>query len=273
MLLDAFEQLVDQGRCQVLLTTHTPTLARRVDQAALRLITRSNGQPVVESGAIAATIPRIVKTLGVLRDHDVRVFVGVEGKHDINFLKHISSILSRIETDIPDLPAYEAAGTLVFIPLGGSSLEVWVNRLQGLNLPEFYLTDRDNPPPEPPKYQNQLAAWNARPGCTAWVTSKRELENYIHLDLLRNAAPGYAGLGNDFDNVPQLLAEAVHTADPSSQPWASLTPEAKKRKESHAKTHLNSEVIKNMTPVLLSQVDQSDDIRRWLRTIGNVLNS
>jgi predicted ATPase len=273
MLLDAFEQLVDQGRCQVILTTHTPTLARRVDQNSLRLITWQNNHPVVEDGAVAATIPKIVKTLGVLRDHDVKVFLGVEGKHDINFLKSISTILSRIETDIPDLAAAEASGRLVFIPLGGSSLEVWVNRLEGFNLPEFYLTDRDNPPPALPKYEQYLAAWNARAGCTAWVTTKRELENYIHLSLLVAAAPGYAGTGADFDDVPLLFAEAIHTADQNAQPWAVVSEDSKKKKESKAKSRLNSEIIQGMTPVLLTQADPTDEIRRWLRTVGATLNA
>jgi predicted ATPase len=273
MLLDAFEQLVDQGQCQVILTTHTPTLARRVDQSSLRLISWQNNHPIVEDGAIDTTIPKIVKTLGVLRDHDVKVFLGVEGKHDINFLRYISAILSRIETDIPDLPAEEAAGRLVFIPLGGSSLEVWVTRLQGFNLPEFYLTDRDNPPPAPPKYHQQIAAWNARPGCTAWATTKRELENYIHLNLLTAAAPGYAGTGADFDDVPLLFAEAVHTASPGAATWTSITDEKKDSKVSAAKKRLNSEIVQQMTPVLLSQADQADDVRRWLRSVGAALQA
>lgn len=272
MLLDAFEQLVEQGSCQVMLTTHTPTLARRVKQEYLRLITRRGGQTVIEDGANEATIPRIAKTLGVLRDHDVKVLVGVEGKHDINFLKHISSILSRIETDIPDLPAHETAGRLVFIPLGGSSLEVWASRLGGFHLPEFYLTDRDVPPPAPPKYNSRLLAWNERQGCTAWHTSKRELENYIHLSLLIAATPLYAGQGQDFDDVPLLFAQAIHVADPSSSPWDTLKPEVKKKKESNAKTRLNSEVVQHMTPVLLSQVDQAGELRGWLRTIGRALD-
>ena len=273
MLLDAFEQLVDQGRCQVILTTHTPTLARRVDQTNLRLITWENNHPIVEDGAVATTIPKIVKTLGVLRDHDVKVFFGVEGKNDINFLRHISAILSRIETDIPDLAAEELAGRLVFIPLGGSSLEVWITRLQGLNLPEFYVTDRDDPPPAPAKYHRELAAWNARNGCTAWVTTKRELENYLHTSLLTAAVPGYAGTGADFDDVPLLLAEAVHALAVGAQPWAAVLDNTKEKKVSAAKRRLNSEIAQQMTPVLLTQVDRTDELRRWLRTVGVALRT
>jgi predicted ATPase len=271
ILLNAFEDLVEQGNCQILLTTHTPTLARRVDQSNLRLITLLNGQPIVEDGAVEATIEKIVKTLGVLPDHDVKVFFGVEGKHDITFLKQISSILARSETDIPDLAAAEAAGILLFIPLGGSSLDVWVNRLQGLNRPEFYLTDRDNPPPDPPKYDAAIMQWRARRGCTAWVTNKKELENYLSLSLLRNAVPGYAGTGADFDDVPSLFAEAVHAASQSPNSWASLTDDNREKKVSGAKRRLNGEIASQMTSELLTQIDPADEIRQWLRAVGVAL--
>ena len=58
MLLDAFEQLVEQGQCQIILTTHTPTLARRVDQSCLRLITRTGKTQVVESGVDDSAVGR-----------------------------------------------------------------------------------------------------------------------------------------------------------------------------------------------------------------------
>lgn len=272
ILLEAFEQIVEQGRCQVLLTTHTPTLARRVNQSSLRLITRANGEPIIEDGANDATLPKIVDTLGVLADHDVKVFLGVEGKHDISFLKHISSMLAAVEPDIPDLVAKEASGHLVFIPLGGSSLELWITRLQGLNRPEFYLTDRDNAPPQQPKYHQHIASWTAR-GCTAWVTSKRELENYLHLSLLTTSAPGYAGTGADFDDVPVLFAEAVHSAVAGTVPWVNVPDETKKEKSSRAKKRLNNEVAQQMTPTLLTVVDTTNELRQWLREIGVALNA
>lgn len=273
MLLDAFEQLVELGGCQVLLTTHTPTLARRVDQNSLRLVTKVNGEPVVEDDSSGeATLRKIIDTLGVLPDHDVKVFVGIEGKHDISFLKNISEVLAVSEPDIPNLAAKEALGQLVFIPLGGSSLELWVNRLQGLNRPEFYLTDRDNPPPQQPKYQAQLTAWAAR-GCTAWVTTKCELENYLHLNLIRAAVAGYAGVGADFDDVPQLWAEATHNAAAGVQPWETISDENKKKKISAAKKQLNNTIAQQMTPELLTQSDTANEVRQWLRAIGVALNN
>ena len=272
MLLDAFERLVEQGGCQVLLTTHTPTLARRVNQSSLRLITRQGVEPIIEYGSVEATLPKIVETLGVLPDHDVKVFFGVEGKHDISFLKNLSAMLAVSEPDIPDLAAEEVAGRLVFIPLGGSSLELWVTRLQRFNRPEFYLTDRDYPPPQQPRYHQQVAAWIAR-GCIAWVSTKRELENYIHLGLVTGAAPAYSGTGADFDDVPLLFAEAVHTAVAGSIPWAGVPSEKKKHKSSMAKKQLNEILAKQMTPTLLSLSDPADEVRQWLRAIGVALKA
>lgn len=272
MLLDAFERLVEQGGCQVLLTTHTPTLARRVNQSSLRLITRQGVEPIIEYGSVEATLPKIVETLGVLPDHDVKVFFGVEGKHDICFLKNLSAMLAVSEPDIPDLAAEEVAGRLVFIPLGGSSLELWVTRLQRFNRPEFYLTDRDYPPPQQPRYHQQVAAWIAR-GCIAWVSTKRELENYIHLGLVTGAAPAYSGTGADFDDVPLLFAEAVHTAVAGSIPWAGVPSEKKKHKSSMAKKQLNEILAKQMTPTLLSLSDPADEVRQWLRAIGVALKA
>ncbi len=272
MLLEAFEDLVEQGRCQVLLTTHTPTLARRVNRNVLRLITMTDVGPTVEDGSNDATLKTIKDTLGVLPDHDVKVFFGVEGKHDLHFLKRISAILSAVEADIPDLGAAESAGTLVFVPLAGSNLELWVTTLAGLNRPEFYLTDRDQPPPAQPKYHEQLAAWAAR-GCTAWATSKRELENYLPVAVVATKAPGYTGTGDAFEDVPMLYAEAIHTADPNASTWATLPPEKRKDKASAAKKRLNTECVEGMTPLMLTQSDPKDDIRTWLRAIGQALSA
>jgi predicted ATPase len=273
MLLDAFEDLVEQGRCQVLLTTHTPTLARRVNRDTLRLITLVNGISVVEHGNVDATLQKIKDTLGVLADHDVKVFFGVEGKHDIHFLKRISKILAAVEPDIPDLGEEEKAGRLVFVSLGGSNMDLWITTLAGLARPEFYLTDREAAPPSQPKYHQQMAQWAAR-GCTAWTTSRRELENYLHPSVLVAEAAGYAGTGaNNFEDVPMLFAEAVHSAAPNASPWATVPTGKKKDKASAAKKRLNTICVQNMTPALLNQSDPDHDIRIWLRAIKQALNA
>jgi hypothetical protein len=272
ILLEAFEELAEQGHCQVILTTHTPTLARRINRDALRLIDNSGGVPTVEYGNSDATLQKIKTTLGVLPDHDVKAFLGVEGKHDIHFLRCLSAMLSRTEGDIPDLVVEEKAGRMVFLSLGGSNMDSWINTMAGFGRPEFYLTDRDIPPPADPQYQNWLVQWAAR-GCTTWVTGKRELENYLCPIMLASLQPGYAGTGADFEDVPALFAEAIHNAAAAAVPWLSLDPDKRKMKESRAKRTLNTIAVSNMTPALLSSTDPNGEIRGWLRALGRTLNS
>jgi putative ATP-dependent endonuclease of OLD family len=273
LLLNTFQDLVDQGRCQIILSTHNPTLARRIDCNSLRLVASQCGNSSISDGSDDTVRETIKSSLGVLPDHDIRVFFGVEGKWDIAFLKTISKILSTTEDDIPDLNEAENKGHLVFVPLGGSSLELWTARLAGLNRPEFYLTDRDNPPPQNPKYQRQLEQWNARNGCKAWSTDKRELENYLHPDTIRSIDPSFSSAIANFDDVPLILAEHLHKADPISSDWVSLIDEKKKEKAKKAKGRLNKECVVKMTPEMLNQTDPNNEIRGWLREIGIALKT
>lgn len=276
LLVKIFEELAERPGCQVFLTTHTPMLARRFSQHALRLITRENDKPIIRHGRDDATIREIVASLGVLPDHNIRVFFGVEGRNDINFLRTISRILhDGGEEDIPDLGSAEDAGNLVFVPLGGSSLDLWVSRLRGFNRPEFYLFDRDTTPPQDPRYKAQGDEISQRLNCRVWHTNKRELENYIHPDLIKVIYPCYKGTGQDFEDVPMLFAQTVHEASASEQTWDDVLADPDKlgKKISNAKKRLCSEFVAQMTPKLLTEIDPNGEVRGWLREVGAALNA
>ncbi len=272
-LARALEELVEKSDCQVFLSTHTPVLARRFNQHALRLVSKDGVHPTVRYGRDEDTIKDIVESLGVLPDHNVKVFFGVEGKNDINFLRVISKTLQDAHEGIPDLGLEEEAGRLVFIPLGGSNIDLWTSRLQELNRPEFFLMDRDNPPPQNPKYHEIAEKIEARPNCTAWTTKRKELENYIHPDVIRNSYPKYSGTGVDFENVPELLAQAVHEASESTETWDEIKgePEKLRKKISSAKRRLNDDFACQMTAKLLSLIDPEDEVSSWLKQIGTAL--
>ena len=275
MLVKALEDLAERPGCQVFLTTHTPMLARRFSQHSLRLITLENGKPLVRHGKEEETIKEIVTSLGVLPDHNIKVFFGVEGRNDISFLRIISKMLHDAGEDVPDLGAAEDAGHLVFVPLGGSSLDLWVSRLEGFDRPEFYLFDRDTTPPQDPHYKAQADEINQRPKCKAWHTEKRELENYIHKDLIIAVYSNYAGAGVDFEDVPTLFAQAAHEASPSEHTWVDVLtdPEKRGKKMSNAKRRLCSEFAAKMTPDLLTAIDPNGEVRGWLSEVGVALNA
>jgi hypothetical protein len=268
MLLDAFQELTEQGFAQVILTTHTPTLARKVDRNFLRLVALDAGHPKILLGSDDVTLASIKATLGVLPDHDVKVFLGVEGKWDIEFLKRISKIIHATDPTVPDLNEAEASRALVFIPLGGSSMELWSVRLAELDRPEFYITDRDKAPPAQPKYHRHITEWNLRANCTAYSTTKKELENYLHPDAIKFIAATFPNAIADFDNVPLVLAETLHTADANAPAWNTVADDLKKEKARNTKRRLNTECVDKMTVALLAQSDPNGELSSWLKAIG-----
>lgn len=262
MLLKAFRDLVDQGSCQVIMTTHTPTLARKADINNIRFIERIDGIPYIYNKLDDEILKKVKNSLGALPDHDIKCFIGVEGGHDIEYFKRISRILAKTESDISDLEKAENEGAVSFIPLGGSSLELWVNRLEGFGRPEFYITDRDNPPNQPAKYQVQVDEWNAR-GATAKITRKRELENYLHPDAISSVLHNYVPLTrDDFEDIPKLFSDLSHASESNIN----------RANPSRAKKILNRECVDAMTPELLSEIDTHDEIRSWLREIKSILD-
>ena len=271
LVLEALVEISQAPASQVILTTHNPLIARKIDSDCVRFIERmTDGTRQVAPNDEAATT-RLRDTLGVIPNHNVRVFVGVEGPNDIEFLNRLSSILAATEADIPNLSSFEAAGRVVYIPMGGSTLELWTNRLQGLELPEIHIMDRDDPPPAPAKYQAAANRVNARGGaCQAFITECREMENLLHPGAIAEEFDIAFGACQPFDDVPALVAQLVHQAG-SPNAWGSLTEQRRSEKESRAKKRLNRGAASRMTPERLNESDTSDQIRGWLRSIGQHL--
>jgi predicted ATPase len=272
LLLEALIDLSQSPSTQVLMTTHNPLLARKVDQSQIRFIEVAPDRlRTVAPNDEAASI-RLRDSLGILPNHSVRVFVGVEGPNDIEFLSRISAVLARTEADIPDLRAAESSGTLVYIPMGGSTLELWTNRLQGLEVPEIHIMDRDNPPPQQPKYQGAADRVNARgAGAIAFTTSCREMENLLHCDAIREEFGSAPPAIQPFDDVPVLIAELVHAASLPPTPWAALDQDKREKKTSKAKRRLNRGAADRMTADRLTASDPTDQVRTWLRRVGQHL--
>lgn len=272
VLLEALFDLSQSPSIQVLLTTHNPLIARRINQEQLRFIEIAADGERSLAAADAASAIRLRETLGILPNHDVRIFVGVEGPNDIEFLNRISAMLAATEPDIPDLRAAEADGRLIYIPMGGSTLELWTNRLQGLDVAEVHIMDRDNPPPQPPKYEAAAARVNDRGNaCIAYTTTCREMENLLHPDAIRDAMNVELGAIAAFDDVPARSAELVHAASGSPVEWNALDDDKRARKISKAKRRLNRDAVDRMTSPRLTLSDPNDEVRGWLRRIGQYL--
>jgi len=271
LLLDALKELSLENYNQVIFTTHNPILAGRVDRNSIRFIDKTDDGTRYVAANNDETLLKIKASLGIFANHNIKVFVGVEGPNDIEYLSRISQSLSLDDPSIFNLRDAEEKGELVYIPMGGSTLELWTNRLEGLQIPEIHVLDRDNTPPAPAKYQAAADRVNARGhNCRSFITNKREMENYIHfeainqefeIELTENFHP--------FDDVSTLVAQAVHSASESTSVWDDLDDIKRSKKESKAKKRLNRGAVENMTLERLGAIDPDGEVLTWLREISS----
>lgn len=277
MLLSALPSLASTPGCQVIVTTHTPMLARSLPDTKLRYV----DMPTSDTRAILvggkAQNEKFAKALGVLPDNGVKLFIGVEGKHDINFLKCMSRVLLGAGLDALDLEAMEINGEIIFFPLGGDNLALWTSRLHNLSRPEFHLYDRDVPPPAAAKHQQELDKINARPKCKALCTGKREMENYLHIEAIKKAYET-AGIALSltanfaaFDDVPTEVAKLVHAAATGAKPWDQLSDDQRRKKVSRAKHILNSDAPAHMTKAYLDEIDPAGDVVGWFKEMRQLV--
>ena len=263
---------------QVIISTHTPMLARGLPDECLRYIrvNEDSTRTILNGGAENNAV--FAKSLGVLPDNSVKLFIGVEGKNDIIFLHNISIKLASDGLGVPDLEKLELDGKILFFPLGGSTLALWTSRLEALNRPEFHLYDRDNAPPAQAAYQAQIDEVNARENCSARCTNKKELENYIHKTAIEQA---YSANGTviaipnnfqPFDDVPVEVAQIVHSVSGSPHSWEDLDEEKRKEIESKAKIVINGSATKLMTNELLTEIDPGGELIGWLYEIQEIVN-
>lgn len=273
LLLEALKELSIENSNQVIFTTHNPILAGRIDRDSIRFIDKAADGARFLAENNEETLLKIKTSLGIFANHNIKVFVGVEGPNDIEYLSEMSSVLSQHIPDIVDLRNAEHRGALVYIPMGGSTLDLWTNRLEGLQIPEIHVLDRDNPPPEPAKYQAAADRVNARGNnCCSFITSKKEMENYIHFEAI-NEEFGINLIENfqPFDDVPTMVAKAIHDASGSPTAWEDLDEKKRGKKESNAKKRLNRGAIKNMTLERLNSIDIDSDVLTWIRSISSHL--
>lgn len=196
------------------------------------------------------------------------LFCLVEGRHDVEFLRRLTANLSRDDPALPDLGAWERDGRLVFIPFGGGDVLAWSNRFAPLQCAEFHLYDREIPP-ETAVRQQAAARVNARPGCQAFVTTKRSLENYLHPTALVLAG----GVSLEFDDescVADCVGRQQAAAFGIEPVWDQLSRRTRARFANRAKRWLNTVAVEHLTRDLLAASDPQGEVLHWLRTISRL---
>lgn len=193
MLVRALVQVGRKDNCQVLVTTHVPALAGLLPTDGLRLVEKSVAGRVIDFGN-ESVIERIAKSLGVLIDPHAsraKALVLVEGPGDVVFLRHTADQL-KAGGHIP--ATLEEKGILPISIGGCGSLGHWLTKriADQFNIPWALLLDSDLGTSEAGQNLNQVEQVRAT-GRKAYVTRKREPENYILPEVVR---PHFTGGAN-----------------------------------------------------------------------------
>lgn len=170
---------------------------------------------------------------------------------------------------MPDLAAYERRGELLFVPAGGGDFRPWLTRLSSLGRAECYLFDRETPPVS---QQRELwaAALNARRACRAFVTRYRSLENYLHVDAVREGL-GVTVTFSSTDDVAEKVARKSFRPSAEFPTWEHLSRRAKRRQRDRIKGRLNTEAVERMTLARLAATDPVGEVLGWLTVMGEML--
>lgn len=260
IIISTFLQMTENPHCQIILTTHVPGLAKMLPISSLRYITNGEGYPDVEQGHDGVLV-RIADTLGVLPDlnpaittpRQIRLIVCVEGVHDISFLKTITATLNRENSIIKPMASMQ---DIILLPMGGSSLQEWVNHnyLKKLNIPEYHIYDSDCIS----AHQSECDEVNSRnDGSTARMTLKREIENYIHKDAVK-AVYGFDIEVSDELDVPKAISEylKMHNLPGSRQ--------------NNVKKKLNEVATRHMSFDRLKERDPQNEVLTWICDIEGI---
>lgn len=270
-LLESFQSLSNQDKTQIIITTHVPSLARKLDSSQIRyLFTNDVLEKEIDKGE--DVLKKVADSLGVLPDpnNTVEVIILVEGKHDVAFLKRISEILNEEDEDSINL---NDDNRFIIIPVGGSTLKDFINLkyLQSLNKKEFHLYDSDDP-----SYRDEVRKVNEREGDDyAIQTLRREIENYIPSILFREV---YANRGIDIelvefggaDDVPDIVSKHVFEARHQDQTWEGYTGN-KKNYHRGVKRTVENDILGLLTIGHFIELDVVDEFKEWFDQLNNML--
>lgn len=259
-VIEALQAIAEADGCQVMLTTHVPALASLLPINSIRYVCSHdlNGRDVCI--ADDDVIKTVVADLGIIPDKRAKVLVCVEGPHDLQFLRRISSLLRAEDDSVIDMFADPRVALVV---LGGSTLKEWVNQhyLKNVGLPEVHIYDRDELKNGKYKYQDDKDAVNARgDGSIGFLTAKREMENYLHIDAISEALQPVVGFNFTF-----ALSD---DCDVETEIKTLLNGQGKIQRRS-IKHWLNEDAASRMNIDRLKDRNGYDEIKGWFTEIAN----
>lgn len=200
MLIKSFLQLAHNTSSQVILTTHTPSLAGLLPLESLRFVTKEEDKPIIKSND-EKVYDQIADTLGLLPEpinKNTKAVLLLEGQGDVVFIRHLCEKLKEGGS----IQATLQEKGFALIPTGGcGNLKSWktLKLAEQFNVPWCVLLDSDQPTPEAQKNIDMIENLK-RSNIKAYVTRKREPENYLHPDCFEKSLEL-----NEFDDAKVII--------------------------------------------------------------------
>lgn len=251
MLIEALIELSNKDNHQIIITTHTPEIAKMVNENNLIIIKKddNNNPSLIEN--YDDKLNAIVETLGIHPFFNNKVVICVEGEYDIKFLTNVNQYIDEYK-NIIDLEKEKIS----LIPLQGGNLKNWVNRnyLKDSNIIEIHIYDRDsNSGKNTEQYRKQYDEINGRDDKSyAFMTEKRELENYIHKSIIQNE------FNITLDDIENYDIEDIPTF---------IKNKSTNKDENAIKGILNGKLSKQITKEHLEELQAFDEIKSWFEKI------
>ncbi|SCC32488.1 ATP-binding protein [Gilliamella intestini] len=262
-LFHALMDLPKNERTQVIVTTHSPSLASLCPINNIIFLFKKNGKINIQIED-NVDLTEVATTLGILPNIPVetstnlKVILCLEGPTDVEFF---DNICNNFGIDINSDPK------IMSLSLGGGTLIYWVNKnyLRKLNLPEVHIYDRDVA-----KYAQAVEQVNSKPNCWAVQTQMLEIENYIHPSLYKefypiedrfvNSTPDWKNSWSN-KNIPEELS-AFLKSEKEAGNQAIKNESASKIKEVFA-----TQLSKKMKKELFEELNVYDEVNGWFEQI------
>lgn len=258
MLVNALLEIAKTENKQVIITTHSPEIAKICDSEKLILIKKGEqDNPYIEDDE-KIKMGGICETLGmmpVLRS----LVVYVEGPNDVNFLMNINQKIPELK-DIIDLKKEKIS----LIPLNGGNLIQWIdkNYLGNANVKEFLICDSDKGGHDAERHNEEIEKLRKKgDGSDGILTKKREMENYISKGIYEQHFKriDFSDI-HDWDtaDLPQFILGKLH--DP-------------KINEKIIKQKINGSLAQNITKDSLIELNAFDEVKGWFEKIRDMYQS
>jgi putative ATP-dependent endonuclease of OLD family len=236
---------------QIILTTHTPEIAKMIDIDQLIFIDKDkeNNSYVVKDEV--EKVDGVISSLGLLPDIFNKLLICVEGPYDIGFLKNVSkldSIKKLIDIENKNIS---------FIPMQGSNLVSWIaqNYLDKTSVKEFHIYDGDRD-----DYMDKVRKMNEKGDVRRRGVNlkRREMENYIPPCLIEK----------EFNiTIPNKCKENWHNENIPILIYNNENVKSKYNDVGCIKSILNGKLSKQITESHLKSMLVFEEVYSWFEEI------